>query len=112
MLVVAGPEADAGGLLCRVGERVTHLALVEPQHCGRSHSGDKGRGEHRWAAPPWALADAERGDYARADVVAERHGAHEVAAASIGELGRGQCRRYGAAAEMNRTDRIGVVGLV
>ena len=62
--------------------------------------------------PPGALTDAERGDHARADVIGERHGAQEVPAASARELGRGQRRRYGAAAEMNRADRIGVVGFV
>ena len=62
--------------------------------------------------PPGAFTDAERGDYSRADVVGERHGAQEVSAGSPREFTRGKGRRHGAAAEMNRADGIGVVGFV
>jgi hypothetical protein len=112
MLAVARPEADAGRLLRRIGERVTHLALVEAQHRGGGRGGHEGRHRDRGAARPGSLADTERGDHAGADVVAERHGAQQVLPVAPRELARGQRRRHRAAAEMNRADRIGVVGFV
>jgi len=57
------------------------------------------------------LADAERGDHARANVVAERHSAQQVRPVRSASSAVASAT-YRAAAEMNRPDRIGVVGFV
>ena len=51
VLGVAGPVTDAGRLLARVGERMSHLALIETQHRGCGGGGGERRITGNFPAP-------------------------------------------------------------
>ncbi len=113
VLGVAHPVGEARGLLHRVGELKAQRAGVEAEQ----RAGGR-RGAEQAAQAVGAVraavggAEAERDHEARADVVAERHGAQQARAVAAGELGRGEGCRHHRAAGMEAARGVGIVALV
>ena len=114
VLGVAGPGGDAGGLLSGVGEGVAHALGVESHERGRGggraeHGADGVGGVAVHAAGVDAAHEARD---ARADVVAEGHGAEEGLAGGVLAFGHRQGGGDNGAAGMREGRGVGIVGLV
>ena len=105
---------DARGLLRGVVERPAHLARVETGGAGRGGRGAEGPGDavRGQAALVAELGAAHGHDHARADVVAERHGAKEARAVDAEFLAGRERRGHDRAARMRARGVVRVVGLI
>ncbi len=92
---------------------MAHLGWIEPQHRGRRRGRpERGRQGVGAVALGVELAETEREDEPRPDVVAERDRAQQFVAAAAGNLGGRERRRHDAAARMKAAAQMGIVGLV
>jgi hypothetical protein len=113
MLAVTVPVGNAGCLLHRIGQDVAHTLRIEFVQGSGDSGGAKGRAETMRAVPGRRLElGIERHGRARADVVAQRHGANEIAPAKVALLGNRQGGGNDGATGMKPAAEMGIVGLV
>src|SRR5262249_7451081 len=108
------PGGNARGLLRGVVECPAHFACTQTGGAGRGGRSAKGTGNTVWGQTALVaeLKTAHGQDYARAEVLAERHGTTGPSAVDAEWLaGRKRCR-YNRAARVRARGVVRVVGLV